>query len=111
MYLLGCGAPILPSVGLVDALRVSADTFHEGSEDGSAGLRGARAVVARALQDGRFWASDPDCLVMRPSFRLRDEWAAVLRGRGGLRSFSDRVGDLDDHGLAVVRAHLSAAGR
>ena len=28
-YLLGCGAPILPSVGLLDAMRVSPDTAPE----------------------------------------------------------------------------------
>lgn len=28
-YLLGCGAPILPSIGLVDAMRVSPDTGPE----------------------------------------------------------------------------------
>ena len=27
-YLLGCGAPILPSVGLVDAMRVGPDIAH-----------------------------------------------------------------------------------
>ena len=44
--LLGCGAPILPSVGLVDAMRVSPDTFHEGGEDGSTGLRGLMSLTA-----------------------------------------------------------------
>jgi hypothetical protein len=37
-FLLGCGAPILPSVGLVDAMRVSPDTFHEGGEDRAVGI-------------------------------------------------------------------------
>ena len=68
-YLLGCGAPILPSVGLVDAMRVSPDTFHEGGEDGSRGLRGLMPLAARAWQQGRFWVNDPDCLVARPSYR------------------------------------------
>ena len=75
-YLVGCGAPILPSVGLVDAMRVSPDTFHEGGEDGSRGLRGRMSLVARAWQQGRFWVNDPDCLVARPSYALREEWAA-----------------------------------
>jgi len=48
VYLLGCGAPILPSVGLVDAMRVSPDTFHEGGEDGSSGLRGLMPLTARS---------------------------------------------------------------
>ena len=47
VQLVGCGAPLLPSVGLVDAMRVSPDTFHEGGEDGSTGLRGLMPLAAR----------------------------------------------------------------
>lgn len=108
-FLLGCGAPILPSVGLMDAMRVSPDIFHEGGEDGSDGLRGARSLVARAWQHGRFWLNDPDCLVMRPSYPLRDAWADAVREHGGMRTFSDRIAELDAHGLAVTRAYLESA--
>ncbi|WP_019180897.1 glycoside hydrolase family 36 protein [Microbacterium yannicii] len=101
-YLLGCGAPMLPSVGLVDAMRVSPDTFHEGGEDGSQGLRGRMSLEARAWQHGRLWTTDPDCLVARPEFALRDEWARVVLEAPGLRGFSDRIAELDDHGLRLV---------
>jgi alpha-galactosidase len=101
-YLLGCGAPILPSVGLVDAMRVSPDTFHEGGEDGSQGLRGEMSLRARSWQDGRLWTTDPDCLVARPEFALRDEWAEIVLSAPGLRGFSDRIADLDAHGLHLV---------
>ncbi|MGN8554167.1 UNVERIFIED_CONTAM: alpha-galactosidase [Microbacterium sp. SLM126] len=105
-YLLGCGAPILPSVGIVDAMRVSPDTFHEGGEDGSQGLRGRMSLEARAWQHGRLWTTDPDCLVARPEFALRDEWADVVLAAPGLRGFSDRIAELDDHGLDLVRRLL-----
>lgn len=105
-YILGCGAPILPSVGLVDALRVSPDTFHEGGDDGSQGLRGQMSLEARAWQNGRLWTSDPDCLVARPAFALRDEWADVVLAAPGLRGFSDRIAELDAHGLELVRQLL-----
>lgn len=110
-FLVGCGAPILPSIGLVDAMRVSPDTFHEGGEDGSAGLRGRMSLEARAWQHRRLWINDPDCLVARPSFALRDEWASVVRDAGGLASFSDRLAELDDHGLAMVRDLLGSQDR
>lgn len=109
-YLLGCGAPILPSVGLVDAMRVSPDTFHEGGEDGSHGLRGRMSLVARAWQQGRFWVNDPDCLVARPTYAQREEWARTVEEFGGLPSFSDRISELDDWGLATSRRTLDAAG-
>ena len=110
VYLVGCGAPLLPSVGLVDAMRVSPDTFHEGAEDGSAGLRGLMPLAARAWMQGRLWVNDPDCVVARPSYRLRERWAAEAERFGGLPSFSDRVADLDDWGLATVRRVLAEGG-
>ncbi|MGL4256990.1 MAG: hypothetical protein ACRCSL_11705, partial [Microbacterium sp.] len=109
--LLGCGAPILPSVGLVDAMRVASDTFHEGGEDGSQGLRGRMSLEARAWQHGRLWTTDPDCLVARPEFALRDEWAEVVLAAPGLRGFSDRIAELDDHGLDLVRRLLKEETR
>ena len=110
VYLVGCGAPLLPSVGLVNAMRVSPDTFHEGGEDGSTGLRGLMALAARAWQQGRLWVNDPDCVVVRPSYSQRERWAAVARRYGGLRSFSDRVADLDQWGLDTVRDLLADGG-
>ena len=95
VYLVGCGAPLLPSVGLVDAMRTSPDTFHAGGEDGSRGLRGLMPMVARAWQHGRLWSTDPDCLVARPAYALREPWAEAVRTYGGLRSVSDRVAELD----------------
>lgn len=107
-YLLGCGAPILPSVGLVDAMRVSPDTFHEGGEDGSQGLRGRMSLEARAWQHDRLWTNDPDCLIARPQFALRDEWAEVVLDAPGLRGFSDRIAELDERGMDYVRRLLGA---
>jgi alpha-galactosidase len=108
-FLLGCGAPILPSVGLVDAMRVSPDTFHEGGENGSQGLRGRMSLEARGWQHGRFWLNDPDCMVARPAFGLRDEWADVVLAAPGIRGFSDRIADLDDHGRDLVDRLLNGA--
>ena len=104
--LLGCGAPILPSVGLVDAMRVSPDTFHEGTADGSRGLRGLMSTAARTWMHGRLWTNDPDCIVARPGFALRDRWARESNRFGGMRSWSDRWDELDDHGRDLVREVL-----
>jgi alpha-galactosidase len=111
VYLVGCGAPILPSVGLVDSMRVSSDIFHEGGEDGSTGLRGLMSLAARAWQQGRLWVNDPDCVVARPSYSQRERWVQVAQRLGGLPSFSDRLADLDPWGLATVRALVAAGGR
>jgi alpha-galactosidase len=45
-YLLGCGAPILPSVGLVDAMRVSPDTAPQYEpDDGDLSMPSQRAAA------------------------------------------------------------------
>lgn len=107
-YLVGCGAPILPSVGLLDAMRVSPDVYNPtDAEPGSARLRGKQCTVSRAWQHGRFWVNDSDSLVARPSFPLRREWAAVVERYGGLRSSSDRLAELDEWGLETTRSLLS----
>jgi hypothetical protein len=65
-YLLGCGAPILPSLGLVDAMRISADTGPQAAppdDDWSQPSSRAAALngASRAFQHGRFWVNNPDC--------------------------------------------------
>lgn len=111
-YVLGCGAPILPSIGLVDAMRVSPDTYNpddpdDGVDIAEAELRGRPGVEARAWQQGRLWVNDADCAVVRPQFGRRAEWFDVVDRWSGLRSFSDRVADLDTWGLDAVRRLLT----
>ena len=111
-YLLGCGAPILPSAGLFDAMRISPDTSpHFEPNDGDPSQPSARAAeitgAARAFQHGRFWINDADCLLARPAVQRREEWAAHVERYGGLRASSDRLTDLDGWGLATTRRLLS----
>jgi alpha-galactosidase len=111
-YLLGCGAPILPSVGLVDAMRVSADVAphyvpHDGDPAQPSQLGATFSTVGRAYQHGRFWVNDPDCLIVRPAVERREEWAEIIERYGGLRASSDRIADLDEWGLATTRRLLS----
>jgi alpha-galactosidase len=107
-YLLGCGAPILPSVGLVDAMRVSPDTApHYEPEIPDLSRPSQRAAVlsgrGRAWQHGRFWVNDPDCLLARPGVERREEWARHVQAFGGLRGSSDRLRELDAWGLETTR--------
>jgi alpha-galactosidase len=111
-YLLGCGAPILLSVGLVDAMRVSADTSPSyEAPDADLGRESQRSAVlggvGRAWQHGRFWVNDPDCLIARPRVERREDWAAHVERYGGLRGSSDRLRDLDAWGLQTTRRLLS----
>jgi alpha-galactosidase len=109
--LLGCGAPILPSVGLVDAMRVGPDIAADYEPAGGnlslpSQRAAARNAVARAWQQGRFWVNDPDCLLARPGVQRREDWAAVVERYGGLRSSGDGLRNLDPWGLETTRRLL-----
>ena len=109
--LLGCGAPILPSVGLVDAMRVGPDMAAgyeppDGNPSKPSQRAAARNTIARAWQQGRFWVNDPDCLMARPGVERRADWAAVVERFGGLRSSGDGLRHLDAWGLETTRRLL-----
>jgi alpha-galactosidase len=112
-FLLGCGAPILPSVGLVDAMRVGPDIGHHFEPlDGDLSQPSQRAAAQnsrwRAWQHGRFWTNDADCLVAGAHVERREEWADVVERYSGLRASSDRLRGLDEWGLATTRRLLRA---
>lgn len=65
-------------------------------------------LAARAWQHGCFWVNDPDCLVARPTYRLREPWARAVTEYGGLRSCSDRIAELDGWGLEETRRLLAS---
>jgi alpha-galactosidase len=111
-YLLGCGAPLLPSVGMVDAMRVSADTAPLWApEHGDMSLAGGQSaelsVHARSYQHGRHWVNDPDCLWLRPDVERRQRRAGMVKQHGGLRGFSDRVANHDDWALSTTAELLT----
>jgi alpha-galactosidase len=104
----GCGAPMLPSIGLVDIMRVSPDmavTLHPKSGDISQPSQlGARLVgAAREFLHARWWVNDPDCIITRPEVEARGDWAAHIDATGGLRGSSDPLGALDAWGLETTR--------
>ncbi|WP_327580574.1 alpha-galactosidase [Nonomuraea sp. NBC_00507] len=104
----GCGAPMLPSIGLVDIMRVSPDiapTLLPRSGDISQPSQlGARLTgAAREFLHARWWVNDPDCIILRPEVENREQWAAHIAGTGGLRGASDPIAALDEWGLETTR--------
>ena len=114
-HLLGCGAPILPSIGLFDAMRVSPDTAPhrrpEADDHSQPGQDPAEFTgAARQWQHGRLWVNDPDCLMARPAVETRERWAAHVEATGGLMASSDRLLALDEWGVSTTRRLLSGPG-
>ena len=114
--IVGCGAPLIPSIGLVDAMRISPDT-SPGWEPplGDLGQPGGRAAAlgirARRALHGRFWINDPDCLIVRPEVERRAELAATIAASGGLVCSSDPPDRLDSWGLETTRRLMVPSSR
>ncbi|ADN01368.1 glycoside hydrolase family 36 protein [Spirochaeta thermophila] len=108
-FILGCGAPLLPSVGLVDGMRIGPDTtpFWDPAvpDNGAPAIQYAlRNALYRSFMHRRFWLNDPDCLLLR-----KDRISLTEEER---RTFALTAGALD--GMLVVSDDLSlvdAAGR
>jgi|YNPNPStandDraft_1061719.scaffolds.fasta_scaffold04062_2 alpha-galactosidase len=70
-FLLGCGAPLGPCIGLVDGMRIGPDvslTWHPlWRQDLAmpAAESAMRNSITRAPFHNRLWANDPDCLLVR----------------------------------------------
>lgn len=120
-FLLGCGCPFGPAVGVVDAMRVSADVAPAWDpadhwpgypESVPAAVNAVKASVLRAPLHRRLWANDPDCLLLRPTAtslddRQRRALAAVVAGTGGFVLLSDDLARYGDEEWATVEALLA----
>jgi alpha-galactosidase len=124
-FLLGCGCPLGPAVGVVDGMRVGPDvaphwdthppTRIAGVEPTQPSVRnGVRNVLARAWMHRRLWLNDPDCLMSRSSDTAlgREEirsLAGAIAATGGMVLFSDDVPVLDTEGRSLVREVIRLA--
>ena len=74
--ILGCGCPLAPAAGMVDAMRVSTDVefswespawlkYATGDQDIKGVFPAARNTLARMPFSRFFWQVDPDCLLIR----------------------------------------------
>ena len=107
--ILGCGAPLLPSIGLVDAMRISPDVMPAWAPDlddiSQPGMRSALAAGrARAWMHGRLWVNDPDCVLVRPEVERPEPWREYLQTLRGLAVSSDPLPRLDAEHLETTRA-------
>lgn len=118
VYLLGSGAPVIPSIGILDGIRVGPDTAaywmntaipHDPT---AASTRNALATSA-----ARAWLSDviqldPDVVYFRRRRSLLDDEqraaAQQLAGSYGFRSTSDPIAWLDDSEREELRAWLQS---
>jgi 2,3-diketo-5-methylthio-1-phosphopentane phosphatase len=124
-FLLGCGCPLGPAVGLVDGMRIGPDVAPSWGIEGVPALAGIEAtqpatrhalqsVLTRLWTHRRLWLNDPDCLMARSTAtRLtpdeRRTLASAIASSGGMAFFSDDVGALEASDRALVRETLALA--
>jgi alpha-galactosidase len=118
-FLLGCGCPLGPAVGVVDGMRIGPDTAPHweplpiaripGLEPAvPSGRNALRNTLARAWMHRRLWLNDPDCLLARSkgSQLTRDEvrtLAISIAVTGGMTIVSDDLPALSAGERALVR--------
>ncbi|MEE8580700.1 MAG: HAD-IB family phosphatase [Myxococcota bacterium] len=112
-FLLGCGSPLGPAVGVVDAMRIGPDVAphwgidSEGAGEAAAagpipGLEDVLPSARNSLRNGihrtwmhrRIWINDPDCLLVRTrgtqlSPQETQTLATAVALTGGMVIFSD----------------------
>ncbi|MGQ9571876.1 MAG: glycoside hydrolase family 36 protein [Dehalococcoidia bacterium] len=118
-FILGCGAPIGPSVGLVNAQRIGPDVapyWRVPSALAPPGFPPASLpavenavanVITRFWTHGRLWLNDPDCLLVRDSEAALtlDEvrfLATAIALSGGLVFLSDNLPRLSSERLEMA---------
>ena len=117
--ILGCGVPLAPAFGVVDACRISCDvenTFKEkfyvkvtNQEIISAKMAMVNSIYRRHL-NGRIWANDPDVFFLRDdgmkkagyTLRQKKLLATVNHIFGDVLFVSDNVGAYDDVKMQIL---------
>jgi alpha-galactosidase len=122
-FLLGCGAPLGPCVGLVDGMRIGPDVDpnwhpiwrHDLSMPSTENA--LRNALARAPFHGRLWTNDPDCLLVRQRGADLDlvlnemrTLVALVALLGGVTISSDCLADIQRGRLKYLRQALPPTG-
>jgi len=121
-FLLGCGAPLGPSVGLVDGMRIGPDVainWHPFWADLTfpAAENALRNSITRYFTHGRLWINDADCVLVR---QKEDQSALTLSEMrtlatmvglsGGMVISGDNLPTLADHRLNYLARLLPPYG-
>jgi len=112
--IVGCGAPLLPSIGLGDAMRGSPDVAPrwepKGGDLSKPAMRSALlAGKARAWMHARLWVNDPDCVLVRADVERPEPWERYVEALGGLAFSGDPLPELGRERLERARRLLRPA--
>ncbi len=119
-FVLGCGAPLLPSVGLVDGMRIGEDTapfwkIKPSPFQGPNAYFALKNALYRQFMHRKLWLNDPDCLLLRDrELELtRNERELYALASGALDNMvidSDMLAAVGRDGRNIFRQALSLRG-
>ncbi|MCS7178755.1 MAG: alpha-galactosidase [Anaerolineae bacterium] len=122
-FLLGCGAPLGPCIGLVDGMRIGTDVdpnWHPIFRYDLSAVSTENALrnsITRAPFHNRLWLNDPDCLLVRQRGPDLDlvlnevrTLTAVIALLGGLTINSDNLALIRPGRLKYLRQALPPTG-
>jgi alpha-galactosidase len=103
-----CGAPLLPPVGLCDAMRIGRDIGVTWTGNYSAESL-LRDQTSRNFMHGVFWQADPDCILLRDRFHeLSDDQVNALAAfaglAGGVLMTSDQLDEVPETRRQMLHA-------
>ncbi len=127
-FILGCGNPIGPSIGIVNGTRIGPDVApfwypaepprEKGRSELSlvSTMNGIRNIMGRFWMHGRLWLNDPDCMLARDSETALtlDEvrsLATVIALSGGMILDSDNLMRLSPQRRALLSMMLPPYGQ
>ncbi|HTO08982.1 MAG TPA: glycoside hydrolase family 36 protein [Myxococcota bacterium] len=126
VFLLGCGAPLGPSIGLFEGMRIGPDVAARwrnpgfdrvlGLPSGPSARNSLANVLARAPLHQRLWLNDPDCVLLREAPSQLDAGetrtlAAAIALSGGLVVVSDELSELSSERRRWLERMLPALSR
>lgn len=127
-FILGCGDPIGPSIGLVNGSRIGPDVApfwypqpftpipQRNAMAEPSALNSIRNTITRYWTHNRLWQNDPDCLLVRETETslTPDEvrtLATVIGMTGGMMLNSDDLAALSDDRRAMISMLLPVYGK
>lgn len=117
-FLLGCGAPMLPSIGFFEGMRISCDVApFWNPEKIRIFLKDRNALctkkalindITRSSMHRHLWLNDPDCLLVRKKKNKMNEaqtklMASVMAVSGGMLLVSDDLTKLETDRLDLLK--------
>lgn len=115
-FILGCTCHFGPVVGLVDAMRVGPDVKELWADGPNPSVRHAmRMTLQRNWMHMRWWANDPDCLIVRDTDTQLDEaetrfLATGIALSGGMVVASDDLPQLSEQRRQMALALFPPPG-